>query len=240
MFPTWAVISGPSPINWCEPDFVNTSLSFRFAEFHNTITNLAYIVAACLLLVRWRKSSLSLSTEGVLFGGYIVSLFLTGVFSWVFHSTLTWGAQKGDEIFENSAVIILFHVASFSKHTSVQLIRNTFLHVISVSFCIWIIPMLFCELHLILVSIFTVYAFAQMELLREVKKRVAIAAMCAIIGFACWLLDFFFCSYFGEFLLHAYGWHILTAISLYQSGLIIYICLRDRHANANPHKNHSQ
>jgi hypothetical protein len=39
----------------------------------------------------------------------------------------------------------------------------------------------------------------------------------ATVGGASWLLDFFACATFGPLKLHAFGWHIFTALALQQA-----------------------
>ena len=46
--PSWEVITGPAPIDWCEENYNQNPY---IAELNNTITNVAYIVAAVVLLM---------------------------------------------------------------------------------------------------------------------------------------------------------------------------------------------
>lgn len=45
------------------------------------------------------------------------------------------------------------------------------------------------------------------------------AVVSVVIGFSAWIADFFFCSYFQRYNLHAFAWHPLTAASLYYGGV---------------------
>ena len=102
--PTWEVITGPSPIDWCEENYKQSN---HIAEVNNTITNAAYCIAAVLLL---QKTKVSLSSaEGRVFLFYAFALFMTGVTSGIFHASLLWWSQKADEIFENWTVLALYH-----------------------------------------------------------------------------------------------------------------------------------
>ena len=56
IFPSWQTVSGPSPIDWCEANFDGENsvlLGVRVAEYHNTYTNGAYVMASLLLLWVW-------------------------------------------------------------------------------------------------------------------------------------------------------------------------------------------
>lgn len=253
--PSWETITGPSPINWCESDFDYVGYPFGryFAEYHNTITNVAYILSAYYLFRFWydRKANITKIQSGI-FLYFIFALFLTGIFSGIFHATLIWGAQKLDEIFENCAVIALLHVGNISERNFVKKLTNIVLHSIGCGFGIWCIPKLFCEIHLLVIVLITVYRYASItsepkkskkkknqtiiishvntdindtELAVEERQRVYTAAKYAGIGFFFWLCDFIACEEFRLFYLHAYGWHLCTAKALYEAGLVLYYLL---------------
>jgi hypothetical protein len=104
IFPSKETIWGVAPIDWCEENYTEST---TIAELNNTITNIAYIIAAILLLwnmntsvgpVGYKKSDddivhapLTLSSyQGKIFVFYCIALFLTGVTSGIFHATLIW------------------------------------------------------------------------------------------------------------------------------------------------------
>ena len=224
--PSWEVIMGPAPIDWCEENF--TQISY-IAEVNNTFTNLAYIVAAAVLLSN-TKVSLG-SAEGKLFLFYCLSLLFTGATSGLFHATLIWWTQKADEIFENWTVLTLFH-SSFPVMSSTEIFtRRIVPHVVLVTIGICLIPVAFCEVHLIILSCATVYRFAycanglNLANSKMQRSRLFKVASYAIIGFVAWICDFMACSTFRELYLHAFGWHILTGLALYEAGLLLEVML---------------
>ena len=224
MFPTYDVVFGASPINWCEADSNFSVGSFRMGEFHNTITNASYIVAALILLTKWNNK-----ISGI-FLFYCLSLMLTGIASAAFHGHLIWITQKADEIFENWTVLTVFHVVldPYGSLANIQL--RIFIHSILVALGIWCIPIIFCEIHLILISVGVVVSIYRSTNLNLYEKNLnRHIAFLAALGFLSWLLDFFICETFGWLLLHAYGWHILTGLALYYTGLLLHNILSRRY-----------
>jgi len=219
-FPTSEVLWGSAPIDWCEANFVQNVAGFKIAEINNTITNAAYILAAIALLKNSKLQHFS-SNEGRIFLLYCVALLLTGLTSCWFHATLIWIAQKADEIFENCTVMVIFH-GTFTNLSSKDLLRRVYVHAVLVSLCIILIPVAFCEVHLIIISFTTVYRFSQGKLELREQTHLGKTAVYAAVGFACWLLDFFACSTFSAYYLHAFGWHCLTGMALYEAGLLLH------------------
>lgn len=234
LFPSWDTVLGAAPIDWCEANYVEEGS--RLAEYNNTITNLAYLVAASALVTK--GSAIRLPPFGrIVFLFFVCSLFLTGVTSGIFHATLIWAAQKADEIFENWTVLTLFHSTYLSNDSSGSVsLKDLFYsrivpHACAVALGIWCIPVLFCELHLVFICFATVYRFGfcttGLDLTNSTEQRAALfkTAAYALLGFAGWLCDMFACSTFSGFYLHAYAWHILTAMALHEAGRMLLWCL---------------
>jgi hypothetical protein len=220
-WPSKAVIFGPSPIDWCEENWTSGIV----AENHNTVTNAAYVLAAAALLAK-HKSPLS-GYERSIFAFFCFSLLLTGLTSGLFHATLVWGAQKADETFENWTVLVLFH-CTFASISSQAIFRRICIHSLLVTLGIFLIPTIFCEVHLIFISFATVYRFQLLELDANERSLLGKTALYAAAGFGAWLCDFFACNTFRNLYLHAYGWHILTAMALYSAGLLLHSRLTKR------------
>jgi hypothetical protein len=222
-WPSRAVLFGPSPIDWCEENWTSGIV----AESHNTITNSAYVLAAAALLAKAKLSG----HERAIYVFFCLSLLLTGLTSGLFHATLVWGAQKADETFENWTVLALFH--STFPYQSEAIFRRICVHSILVTLGIILIPTIFCEVHLIFISFATVYRFQQQELDTEESKLLSRTALFAAAGFSAWLCDFFACDTFRSLYLHAYGWHILTALALYSAGALLHSKLLKRTSSSS-------
>ena len=220
LFPSSDVLWGSAPIDWCEANYVQDVAGFRVAEINNTITNAAYILAAVFLMRNSKLSHLS-RNEGRIFMFYCFALLMTGVTSGWFHAKLIWIAQKADEIFENCAVMVLFH-STFTNLSSKGMLQRVCAHAVFVALGVILIPVAFCEVHLIIMSFATVYRFAQGSLELKEKSHLGKTAVYAASGVACWLLDFFACSTFSQYYLHAFGWHCLTGMALYEAGLLLH------------------
>lgn len=219
LLPSSDVLWGSAPIDWCEPNYVQDVAGFRVAEINNTVTNAAYVLAAVVLM---RSSKLyHNSHEGRIFLFYCLALLMTGLTSGWFHATLIWIAQKADEIFENCTVMVLFH-STFINLSSKEMLQRVCAHAVLVALGVILIPVAFCEVHLIIISFATVYRFSQGSLELKEKTHLGKTAVYAASGFACWLLDFFACSTFSKYYLHAFGWHCLTGMALYEAGLLLH------------------
>jgi hypothetical protein len=82
---------GNSPIDWCEENYVNLNFP-NIAEFHNTITNSAYIIASIILIIKWTNNRDTgkggfniISSHGHIYMFYIINLLFTGITSAIFH-----------------------------------------------------------------------------------------------------------------------------------------------------------
>ena len=56
--------------------------------------------------------------------------------------------------------------------------------------------------------------------LDDLQERTSRATILAAMGGACWLADFAACAYVHDYHLHAYGWHLCTALALRESGAV--------------------
>ena len=147
---------------------------------------------------------------------------------------MLWTAQKADESFETLAVITLLHVAwsqarlagkggkganrAWCKYLS---------HCVGASLGIWLIPAVFCEVHLFASAVAARHMLlanlpADANKLDGNKLAVDVdrASLCAGVGFAFWLVDFAGCGLLGHLYLHAYAWHPLTALALFLAGRV--------------------
>jgi hypothetical protein len=228
IFPSWSVILGKAPIDWCEENYVGDHaelLGFRVAEYHNTLTNGAYCLAAILLGRIWHEKIAKRTIKrghGILLF-YCLCLLMTGITSGLFHATLVWGWQKADEIFENLTVLTLFHATfvNTEKNSTNRVHLRILSHGVLAAFGIWVFPEVFCEVHLIIMAFSTVYRFAFHTGGRLHAMTVFKTASYALVGFAGWICDFAFCTSFSTFYLHAYCWHMLTGLALYEAGKLL-------------------
>eukprot|EP00040_Diaphanoeca_grandis_P013174 m.66616 g.66616 ORF g.66616 m.66616 type:complete len:264 (-) comp23710_c0_seq2:1348-2139(-) len=225
--PTQEVLLGPAPIDWCESNHASSN-PFSVEEFHNTWTNVAYIVVGALL---YRHMSLERSTDP-LFAFFCAFVILTGVTSGWFHATLIFAAQKSDEFFENAAVLALMYYninlpsncnsknddvnATSDSHRRLCLVLVA--HTMVMGIGVFCIPEVFCEAHLICtVLVCFRYGLARVETIKCERTKATISNLfhrsfvSAGIGFSFWIVDFAFCSERVRLLhLHAYAWHFLT------------------------------
>ncbi len=234
IFPTREIVFGAAPIDWCEANYDGEHaelLGFRVAEYHNTYTNGAYCLAAILLGREWfKKRARGTMRKGHgIFLFYVLCLLMTGVTSGLFHATLVWGWQKADEIFENLTVLSLFH-ATFIDAAHEKSENRVHLRMLSHSALaalgIWCIPEVFCEVHLIIMAFASVYRFTCHTGGKLHTLTVLKTATYALVGFVGWICDFAFCATFSKYYLHAYCWHTLTGLALYEAGNLL-MCLFD-------------
>eukprot|EP00004_Rigifila_ramosa_P024908 TRINITY_DN7319_c0_g1_i2.p1 TRINITY_DN7319_c0_g1~~TRINITY_DN7319_c0_g1_i2.p1 ORF type:complete len:136 (-),score=36.87 TRINITY_DN7319_c0_g1_i2:48-455(-) len=120
------------------------------------------------------------------------------------------------QTFETLAVVALLHMA-LNAHD--QITPAFWAHSIGATLGIWLVPAVFCELHLGLVA--AVCARRSLAALAgtPAADEVRLSGLLAAAGFAAWAVDFFFCEARGGIELHAYAWHFLTAAALHRAGL---------------------
>jgi hypothetical protein len=234
IFPSWSTIAGKAPIDWCEANYnaeiMLFGLKVKVAEYHNTYTNAAYCLAAILLGWAWSIKRVTVKRGHGILIMYTTCLFFTGVTSGLFHATLKWGWQKADEIFENLTVLTLFHatyVDMSDKRSEGRVHLRIMAHSVFAALGIWCIPEVFCEVHLIVLAFASVYRFAYHTGAKLNTSTVFKTASYAIIGFAGWVCDFAFCDKFSTYYLHAYCWHILTGMALYEAGKLLLCLFQD-------------
>ena len=223
--PDRALLWGPAPIDWCEENRP-ASNPLGVQEWHNTLTNLAYVIVGVALAYQSRRVRLSRSHR-LIYIGFCLACVATGVTSMWFHASLVYAAQKADEFSENAAVICLCHLAAPAS-TEARAIVAASAHALLLGCAVLAIPELFCEVHLLFAVLvgFARIAIRLRELPaayraeRDALSRIfARSAALAAAGFACWLVDMLWCTpLVRRLLLHAYAWHILTALSLHEGG----------------------
>ena len=221
-------------INWCERDYQVTPY---MAEFWNTTTNVLYIYVGLKALGEARR--LELPSR---FYWFALFIFLTGVCSAFFHATLWLLGQRLDEIFENAALIAMYHsVANGNIQSSDTIIVLHFL--MSAAGIVFITAFLFCEVHLIGMAILSgrqIYLQTKENEELEFHFRVRRAILLTAIGGVCWLADRLCCDQlqainipiFGHPQLHA-SWHVFTGIALWEMFCItaaLHLC-RDAATN---------
>ena len=197
-----------APIDWCE---TNYAVMPYVTEFWNVISCVAYVVAALLAVrIPCRKSIRGLLVL------YAWLLALTGVFSALFHGTLWWWGQKLDEVAETATLISLLHMSHADA------LRRTALHGGVAAAGIILIPVAFCEVHLVgtilcLLRILHMQT-SQLKSPAMLWQRGQRAALSGLGGFGCWLVDKAGCELLPStnqtLQLHAW-WHVLTAVALY-------------------------
>ena len=199
-----------APIDWCE---TNYAITRYVAEWWNTTSCVAYVVAA-LLAVRIPCRS----TASGLLALYAWLLAMTGIFSALFHGTLWWWGQKLDEVAETATLVALLHM----PHSDA--LRRTVLHATLAAAGIIIVPVAFCEVHLV-ATILCLLRILHREIGRLKSAnmlwwRGQRAALSGLVGFGCWLVDKAACSSLPTvnqtLQLHAW-WHVMTAMALYHA-----------------------
>jgi len=186
-------------IDWCE---TNYDISFYASEFHNTWTNVFYVGVGTVGICTTSRRLLPAN----------ISIVLTGVFSAAFHATLWWWFWKLDEVFENGILIALIHVDRGESWLGL-------LHFAIVTTGILSIPVLFCEVHLVLSVVYCIRKFYLLSTrIGHVQKPIKMAGVWAAVGATFWLLDKLACDHLQQLPLNPqlHGWwHFCTATALW-------------------------
>ena len=195
----------PTGIDWCEPNY---AVSVYVAEFWNTVTNVAFIVLALRTLASAWRLRLPLQFRVASY-----ALFCTGLASAFFHATLWLVAQRLDEFFENSYLLVVFH--SLSQSSSIIAISRIAIHATIFGLALVCITFfLVCEVHLIGMAIALMYRTAFLRD-AELRRRARFAWLVFLVAGLAWLLDRMACAIVQPLHLHA-AWHLLTAVGLHE------------------------
>ena len=223
---------GPAPIDWCEENFavVGRSSPLAVAEFNNSWTNAAYVLAA---FSAWRASASAADLLGRnahaararLF--FCCSILLTGIFSCYFHATLYWLGQKLDEVFETWALIGLLHLAHAKGDGSGARTETALMaaHSAIAAFGIFHFDDAFCELHLAACVFLCLRCSLQRagnlvpRATARARRAIRSSAALGAIAFAGWTVDRVACAFLSRLplnpQLHAFVWHPATALALH-------------------------
>ncbi|OAQ66094.1 alkaline ceramidase family protein [Pochonia chlamydosporia 170] len=213
--------------NFCEEDYIISGL---VAEFINTITNIIYVIYALRHLSRRPTKDGTLAAKAPFYG-----LALVGICSALFHGTLKFHAQMGDDLSMLVASSCVLYRAMTFDRTWPEIKTFTVVLVVSLATVIvyhvatdeQVVHELAFVLLIFLVGLRTrsliktrVKSESQQATLR---RNTLFGAACFAIGYFLWQLDLRYCSQLTRykrqvgmpwsFLLEFHGyWHVLTAI----------------------------
>ncbi|KAI0520769.1 ceramidase [Xylaria bambusicola] len=220
-----------SSANFCEEDYAVTRY---FAEFINTLTNLAYVLFA--LQYMYGPGSRGLLSPKTDFMS--VSLLVLGIASFLFHATLRHGFQFGDELAMLGLVWSILQGSLVVRRSSVY---DRFVNICLATvfplfgaFYVWTGKIIYHVIGfaiaiglIILRGIYLFYlrkpAFPQ-DKVAEWRVRGRIALILMGVAYILWNIDLEFCAELRKlrediglpwaWLLEFHGWwHILTAMS---------------------------
>lgn len=186
-----------STVNWCEKDYATWS---EVAEFWNTVSNLAIVVAGVSALADAQHSARKKIWPAC------AALVLVGAGSAAFHATLTRETQAMDEL-----SMIVFNAAYVYAGTRRWLLPGTYVAVATAVYFVlddqyWAFLVLFGA---------GLLAVAVVAHRASDERRVFWTAVaCFAVGFAAWLVDKLACDETGYWGGHAL-WHVFVAAGAY-------------------------
>ncbi|KAI1358752.1 ceramidase [Xylaria arbuscula] len=223
-----------STANFCEEDYAVTRY---FAEFINTLTNLAYVLFA--LQYMYGPGSRGLLSPKTDFMS--ISLLVLGIASFLFHATLLHSLQFGDELAMLGLVWSILKGLLTVRRSSVydRIINISLATVFPIfgAFYVWtgkiIYHVIGFSMAIALIIVRGIYLFYWREptfpqsKVTEWRVRGRIALILMGVAYIIWNIDLEFCAelrklrgYIGlpwAWLLEFHGWwHILTAMSASQ------------------------
>ncbi|KAI0476931.1 ceramidase [Xylaria cf. heliscus] len=220
-----------SSANFCEEDY---SVTRYFAEFINTLTNLAYVFFA----LQYMYGHGSRGFFGPKFDFMSISLLVLGIASFLFHASLRQNLQFGDELAMLGLVwsmlqglLTVRHSSAYDKFINISL---AIVFPLFALFYIWtgkiIYHVIEFSIALGLIILRCVYLFYWRKpgfpatKVAEWRIRGRIALVLMGVAYILWNIDLEFCAELREirehlglpwaWLLELHGWwHILTAMS---------------------------
>lgn len=203
-----------SSVDWCEANFYFSSL---ICEFNNSWSSLLYCYFALFIFYSYQKYFTSKLIYAIL-----ISSFLVGVTSFLFHSTLSIAGQLMDE-----GSIVLYIVSS-----DLAINKNIFS---TIAFSFFLIMSLFypfyCRFLLLSIGSYIIY-----KTINIVKNNYLLypyfiyTLKIFISAIIMWVIDMLFCDYL-LFATH-FIWHILTSIALHNL-TILTILLDNKYVQLN-------
>jgi len=211
-----------SSINWCEPDYVYFSF---IAEFWNSISGLSLIYSSYYF-----KKNNQIINDNSFITKTLFLLYVVGIGTILFHSTLLYFFQLFDEI---PMLLMAFNYIDLSKsilnvdlNEIESVIRLVTLYAIIFSY--FILPEYQVLLFMLSFTVCVVYIlFLLIKINKKldqvtyydyriyrIKKYNKIISYIFISSFIIWILDSSFCYYVQHLHFHSM-WHILTSIGLY-------------------------
>lgn len=216
--------------DWCEANFEYTPY---IAEFFNTWTNLIYIIVGIWTWFEFNKPS----HKRLQFCG--ITIMFIGIGSMAYHGTITRWGQAFDELailyWEISLLYTLFY-------NSKSYFNGWYFYIAFVLFetiLYWQMDkspklgwFLYHPLHTCvdLVIVYNLFRRVKYEYDSPIGVRLLLSGLTFIfLAFFFWLLDFFYCDIFGNYYLHAFGWHLLSGIAMahLHVALAVFICLEN-------------
>lgn len=204
--------------DWCEHNY---QVTYYIAEFWNTISNLAYIIAFININYYKRRYNNYLSVNYSLF---LYGILIVGIFSTLFHGTLLYWPQQFDRIFCLYPLVGASQALLDFKREVISILM-TFAHCLFS--LIWLL--ILYEVYLAGLAIFALYKSYSISNdyihSKELNNHVIKAFLILLISFAINGLDLFFCDFFVsifKFVPHLHAiWHIGSAIGLHQLSFVV-------------------
>ncbi|SMR44974.1 unnamed protein product [Zymoseptoria tritici ST99CH_3D1] len=221
-----------SAVNFCEEDYVITKY---IAEFVNTLTSLAYIGYGLQGVYRHKRQSVGpLATVTLPYWG----LMGIGIFSGLYHATMKYHTQMGDEMSMHLAMgCVLIRLFTFQRAPEVQrrnaatiaigLSSFVIYHCLTDEFVLHVIIFFSLSLTVGWMTRGLVKSGSRPAVHKEKLSGLVTFATCnALFAYFLWNLDVNFCSTLTRWkhgvgmplgiLLELHGWwHMLTAVSCY-------------------------
>lgn len=223
------LLESPSSISWCENK--NTHSDY-IAEFWNSVSGICLCISAIVFYRNFNKTryySLLSNANN--------HLFIVGIGTILFHSTLLYVFQLFDEM--PMFVITIEYLKIYSKLTNKPvhfLVIYKWLIITSIVASYFVHPQLQAILFL---TVFTYSVYIVFFQLVELNKNIlhrsvqhklyfynTIVIVLFITSLIIWAIDSLFCSSYEKYKLHAW-WHVLTSIAIYYCNYIYMVILNN-------------
>ena len=211
-------MSSKSTVSWCESKYVHSNY---IAEFYNSLSSISLIL--CGLIGYHKYSHLQ---------GSIVYLIISivGLGSVFFHSTLSIYGQMMDEM---PMIFLVVQLVINSMRIENVLIKSlAYFYSVCYSWYIYRVSQTDTPINEFYIFQGSIILFAIVIFIRMInvnlpgRKSLIIKGVSVfLIGYGCWLIDFFLCDYIKQVIQFHSFWHIFSSIGLYYiSKFSLIIC----------------
>ena len=190
--------------SFCEPKFEKSAL---IAEFYNSVSSIIYCVVAFQKLKQ--KQEINIVVLRFL-------LFLIGIGSFLFHSTLTFVGQLCDEL----CMLAFTLTCIMSMKEKSKLLNETFVNAITMMTCFDVFVYIYTMEYIVFIITFATHIIVLLLGMYTINMKdeeylfhADVSLLMMLCGLIYWMIETSTCGVFENVHVLHVGWHAFSAVS---------------------------